>query len=278
MEALAQGYKSTILISPDTYFGPSSFEIARLSAGGVIQAIDAVLSGRANNALAAVRPPGHHALQATAMGFCLLGNVAIAVRHAQAVHGLDRILIVDYDVHHGNGTQDMLYEDPHSLFLSTHQFPFYPGTGDLYETGTGDGAGFTVNIPLNAGHGDNSYRAVYKEIVWPVAERFKPQLVIVSAGFDAHWKDPLAEMRLSLHGYDHLSRELIAIAERFCDGKIVFVTEGGYNLEALAHGVRNIALALLADDEISDPLGPAPDTLEISARPLIEEVRRIHRL
>ena len=219
LEDLSRTYPSTVLITPDTYLGPASFEIARLSAGGVMLAIDAVLSGRAHNALAVVRPPGHHALRATMMGFCLLSNVAIGVRHAQAVHGLDRILIVDYDVHHGNGTQDMLYDDAHSLFLSTHQSPFYPGTGDLYETGTGDGAGFTVNVPLIAGHGDNSYSAVYREVVWPVAERYHPQLIIVSAGFDAHWRDPLAEMRLSLSGYDHLNRELIAMAEQFCDGR-----------------------------------------------------------
>lgn len=274
----ASSRAETVLITPDTYLGPTSPEIARLAAGGVVSAVDEVLSGRATNALAVVRPPGHHALQDEPMGFCLLGNVAIASKFARKQYGLDRVMIVDFDVHHGNGTQDMLYDDPHTLFLSTHQSPFYPGTGKINETGTGAGRGYTANIPLNAGHGDASYTAIFEEIVWPLARRYQPELLIVSAGFDAHWADPLAGMRLSLTGYAHLTRELIRMAETCCSGRIVFALEGGYNLDALGHGVRNVAHALLGDDLVSDPLGPAPHVTDRDIRPLIERVRAAHNL
>ena len=275
---VAASHQEMVLLNPDTYFGPTSLEVARLSAGGVVRAVDIVLSGAASNALAVLRPPGHHAVSDQAMGFCLLGNVAIATRFAQRRHQLERVMIVDYDVHHGNGTQDLLYDDPHSLFISTHQYPFYPGTGAIHETGTGEGQGYTVNIPLSAGHGDKSYAKIYETILWPLAERYQPQLLIISTGFDAHWDDPLAHMRLSLSGYAHLTGELIKIAEKYCAGKIVFALEGGYNLNALAHGVRNIAHALLGDDEISDPIGPAPAEIEPDVEPLITQIRQIHGL
>ncbi|MBI1278540.1 MAG: histone deacetylase [Anaerolineaceae bacterium] len=265
-------------LDPDTYAGPTAFEIAKLSAGGVIQAVDEVLSGRANNALAAVRPPGHHAMPEHAMGFCLLGNVPIATRYAQKQFGVECVMIVDYDVHHGNGTEAMLYDDPTTLFISSHQYPFYPGTGALTDTGTGKGTGYTINIPLAAGHGDGSYAAFYEQIIWPAAERFKPELIIVSAGFDAHWLDPIAGMRLSLTGYAHLSRELIKMADQYCGGKIVFAMEGGYNLDALSQGMVNIGHALLSEDTVSDPLGPPKDSREPDMKPLISALREIHRL
>ncbi|MBA3870318.1 MAG: histone deacetylase [Anaerolineae bacterium] len=263
-------------LDPDTYAGATSFEIAKLSAGGVVQAVDEVLSGRVNNALAAVRPPGHHAMPDHAMGFCLLGNVPIATRYAQKQFGIERVMIVDFDVHHGNGTEAMLYDDPTTLFISSHQYPFYPGTGALTDTGTGKGTGYTINIPLAAGHGDNSYAAFYEQIIWPAAERFKPELIIVSAGFDAHWLDPIAGMRLTLTGYAHLTRELIKMAEKFCDGKIVFAMEGGYNLDALSHGMANVAYALLGDDAVSDPLGLPRDQREPDVKPLINQLKQIH--
>lgn len=278
LQWITEAHQEMLLLEPSTYFGPASLEIARLAAGGVVQAVDAVLSGRAKNALAVVRPPGHHAVPDQAMGFCIFGNVAIAARYAQQAYQLERILIVDFDVHHGNGTQDMLYDDPKALFISTHQYPFYPGTGALHETGTGAGKGYTINIPLQAGHGDHNYATIFQDIIWPAAERYKPQFMVVSAGFDAHWDDPLANMRLSLTGYAHLTRELIRIAETFCEGKIAFVLEGGYNLQALAHGIRNVAHALLGDDDVSDPLGPAPSHREPPIAPLIAEVKRIHGL
>lgn len=188
----------TMLLDADTYAGPDSLEIARLAAGGVVGAVDAVLAGRADNGLAAVRPPGHHAMPDHGMGFCLLGNIAIAARFAQQQYGIERVLIVDYDVHHGNGTEAMFYDDPSVLFISTHQYPLYPGTGAVTDIGAGDGAGYTINIPLPGGCGDGNYAAVFEQIVWQAAERFAPELILVSAGFDAHWSDPLAGMSLTL--------------------------------------------------------------------------------
>lgn len=266
-----------VYLDPDTYTSPNSYEIARLSAGGVIRAVDEVLSSRADNALAAVRPPGHHAMPSHAMGFCLLGNVAIAARYAQRNYNIQRVMIVDYDVHHGNGTQAMFYDDDTVLFVSTHQSPFYPGTGHIHETGKDKGKGYTVNIPLHGGQGDSNYAVVFEQIIWPVAERYQPQLLVVSAGFDAHWMDPLAAMRLSLKGYAHLTNELILMAKQLCGGKIIFVLEGGYNLEALSNGVTNIARALLGDTKTEDPLGqPNDGRSEPDIKPLIEQLRAVH--
>jgi acetoin utilization deacetylase AcuC-like enzyme len=264
---------------PDTYGGPTVYQIARLGAGGVVLAVDEVMGGYAKNALAAVRPPGHHAMPDHAMGFCILGNVPIAARHAQKAYGIKRVMIVDYDVHHGNGTEAMFYDDDSVYFISTHQSPFYPGTGALTDTGTGKGKGCTLNIPLAAGHGDESYEALYQEVVWPAAERFKPELILVSAGFDSHWTDPIAGMRLSLTGYAHITRELIKMADQLCGGKIVFALEGGYNLDALGHGVVNIGHALLGSTTVSDPLGPPKDGRpEPDVKPLIERIKQIHGL
>ena len=272
-----ESQEGIVHIDADTYGLPSSPHIARLSAGGVVDAVEAVLSGRADNGLAAVRPPGHHALAGRGMGFCILGNIAIAARYAQLRHNIERVMIVDFDVHHGNGTQDMFYDDDSVYFMSTHQYPFYPGTGSVGEVGTEKGKGYTLNVPLEAGHGDKNYATVYREILWPAARRFKPQLILVSAGFDAHWSDPLAMMRLSLAGYAHLTRELMAMAAELCAGKIVFVMEGGYDLEALGHGMRNIAHALLGEDEISDPFG-ARDGNEPDVKPLIDRLKQTHGL
>lgn len=264
-----------VRIDADTYALPESPEIARLAAGGAVQAVDEVLSGRADNALAAIRPPGHHAIPERGMGFCLLGNVGIAARYARHVHRVGRVLVVDYDVHHGNGTQDMFYDDPDVLFISIHQSPFYPGTGAIDETGEGEGRGFTVNIPLSPGHGDESYARIFEAVIWPLARRFQPEMMLISAGFDAHWRDPLASMGLSLAGYDRITRMLIAMAQELCDGKIVFVTEGGYDLDALGYGVANIARALLGDTEMKDPLGPAR-RVEPDVGPLLDRLRAIH--
>lgn len=266
-------------LDADTYAGPTAYEIARLAAGGVVLAVDEVLSGHSSNGLAAVRPPGHHAMPSHGMGFCILGNVPIAARHAQQAYGIGRVMIVDYDVHHGNGTEAMFYDDDTILFASTHQSPFYPGTGAITNIGSGKGTGYTINIPLEAGHGDSSFAALYEEILWPAAERFKPELILVSAGFDSHWTDPIAGMRLSLTGYAHLTRQLIRMAEQFCGGKIVFAMEGGYNLEALSQGVSNVGYALLGDSTVSDPLGPPQDGRpEPDVRPIIDRLKQIHGL
>jgi acetoin utilization deacetylase AcuC-like enzyme len=267
-----------VMLDADTYMTPNSYTIARLAAGGVCRAVDAVMDGEADNALAAVRPPGHHATAGRAMGFCLLNNIATAARHAQDTHGVKRVMIVDYDVHHGNGTQDIFYDDGSVLFISTHQHPLYPGTGMLDETGAGAGLGATLNIPLRAGSGDKAFARLYDEIVWKAAERFKPELILVSAGFDAHWADPLAGLRLTLSGYAHLTRELIRMAETLCEGRIVFVMEGGYDLEVIGHGMANTARALLGDTGISDPLGAPQDAAEPDVDHLIASLHELHGL
>lgn len=256
-------------LDPDTYLNEHSYRAALLSAGGCIAAVDAVLSGRADNALAAVRPPGHHATPTRAMGFCLFSNAAIAARHAQQTsEAVQRVMIVDYDVHHGNGTQDATYDDPSILYVSSHQYPFYPGTGAVGEMGVGDGLGYTLNMPLSPGTGNSGFFTLYERVLWPKARWFKPDLILVSAGFDAHWADPLAMLQLDLDGYAQLSRELIRMADTLCHGRIVFLLEGGYDLEALSHGFLNVAYTLLGRDEVADPLGditaPGRDTSELA--------------
>lgn len=265
------------MLGLDTYIVPQSYELARLAVGGVIAIVEAVVRGTADNGMACVRPPGHHATPTMGMGFCLLSNIAIAARHALAVGGLERIAIVDFDVHHGNGTQDALYDEPKVLFISSHQSPLYPGTGAMTEIGSGAGRGFTANIPLPPFTGDSGIQQVYDEFVAAMLTRYQPQLILVSAGFDAHWRDPLAQLQLSLEGYAHLTRGLMRAAHNLCGGKIVFVMEGGYDLTALSHGWLNIAYALLERDEISDPLGSAAEE-----RPLpdgfLDRLREIHGL
>lgn len=265
------------MLDGDTYMVPESYTIARLAAGGACQAVDAVLEDEAQYALAAVRPPGHHATAERAMGFCLLNNVAIAARHAIKAHDLQRVMIVDFDVHHGNGTQDILYDDDQVLFISTHQHPLYPGSGMLEETGSGKGEGYTLNVPMPARSSDSNYRRVFDEIIWKAAERYQPELIIVSAGFDAHWADPLAGMRVSLDGFAHLTRELIRMADTYCDGCIVFAMEGGYDLEVIGNGFTNVARIMLGDDPI-DPVGKPQETVEPNITPLIEQVKAIHDL
>ncbi len=267
-----------MLMDPDTYVTSVSYRVALLAAGGVIAAVDAVMGGQANNGLVAVRPPGHHATPGRAMGFCLFNNVAIAARHAQKTYeAIRRVMIVDYDVHHGNGTQDAFYEDPSVLYVSTHQYPFYPGTGAAGEIGEGEGRGTTLNMPLRAGTGNAGFHMLYESVLWPAARRFKPDLILVSAGFDAHWADPLAMLQLDLHGYTHLTRELIAMADELCQGRIVFVLEGGYDLEVLSHGMLNVARALQGVDEIVDPLGQL-DMPGQTTEKLIELLAQLHHL
>ncbi|MDZ4768690.1 MAG: histone deacetylase [Chloroflexota bacterium] len=276
--ARLETFDSTVRLDPDTYATPTSYTIARLSAGGVVRAVDAILSGEAANALAVVRPPGHHALANRAMGFCLLGNIAIAARHAQRAHGLERVMIVDYDVHHGNGTEAMFYDDPSVLFISSHQYNLFPHSGAVGDTGSGSGVGTTINIPLPGGCGDAVYRAIFDAIVVPAAARFKPEIILVSVGHDAHWTDPLALMRLTLQGYADLAQQLIDLATTLCGGRIAFVMEGGYNLDALAYGMTNVA-RLLVGQPVSDPLGAPPDrAAEPDMGALIASVRAVHGL
>ncbi len=228
---------SRIIDSMDTGICPRSWEIALLASGGALAAADAVMAGQVTGAFCVVRPPGHHALKDVAMGFCLFNNVAVTARYLQAKHGLDRILIIDWDVHHGNGTQDAFYEDPSVLFFSIHQYPFYPGTGAASETGMGEGTGFTLNAPMRAGCGDDDYVRVFEETLGPKVESFRPQFILISAGFDAHGADPLGGMNLTEQGYTRLTRLVRSWAEDHCSGRIVSMMEGGYDLGALSRSV-----------------------------------------
>ena len=261
----------------DTYILAGSCAAARRAAGACLAATEAVLSSGVRAAFCAVRPPGHHARPGQSMGFCLLNNVAVAAQYARERHGLERVAIVDIDVHHGNGTQDAFYADPNVLYCSTHQFPFYPGTGPPQETGAGEAEGTNVNIPLPAGCGDAQYRASFESIVEPVVRRFRPQLILVSCGFDAHYADPLAGMSLSVAGYGELTTRLRTLAEELCDGRLVFVLEGGYDLTAVPWGVRTVLEVLLGETPTPDPQGTLGDSgPDIAA--LMAEVRRIQGL
>jgi acetoin utilization deacetylase AcuC-like enzyme len=235
------------LHSTDTPISTQSYQVALLAAGGVLSAVDAVMEGSIRNAFCAIRPPGHHALKDKAMGFCLFNNVAIATRYVQKKHALARVLIVDWDVHHGNGTQATFYEDPSVLYFSIHQYPYYPGTGAQTDTGAGPGQGYTLNAPLPAGSGDEEYVRVFKEVLRPKALEFHPDFVFVSAGFDAHEADPLASMKVTAEGYGALTRIVRSIAAECCDGRLVSVLEGGYDAEALGKSVEAHIRALLAD-------------------------------
>lgn len=261
-------------IDADTYLTARSCAAARSAAGACLQATDAVLSGRARAAFAAVRPPGHHAGPTQPMGFCLLNNVAIAARFAREHHGLDRVAIVDIDVHHGNGTQDAFYDDPNVLYCSTHQHPFYPGTGQADEIGAGEAEGTNVNIALPAGCGDAEYRLAFQQVVEPVVRRFRPGLILVSCGFDAHYADPIGGMALSVDGYGELAQRLQALANDLCDGRLVFVLEGGYDLTAVGWGVRRILELLLGEEPAPDPLGPLGEGRTVNVEPVLAELGR----
>ena len=223
------------LDSGDTYLNKNSYSIALLSAAGAIAGAEAVATGKADRAFCAVRPPGHHAARAEGMGFCLLNNAAITARYLQARHGVSKVMIIDWDVHHGNGTQSIFYEDPSVFFFSIHENPafLYPGTGRRWETGKGAGVGTTLNAPMAPGAGDDDYRLAFEQLVAPAAERFRPEVLILSAGFDAHRDDPLADIQLTEEGFRFLSRFTIELANRFCGGKIVSLLEGGYERESL---------------------------------------------
>jgi acetoin utilization deacetylase AcuC-like enzyme len=214
----------------DTTVSPGSWEAAMRAIGAAIHAVDAVVTGEAKNAFCAVRPPGHHAESAKAMGFCLFDTVAIAARHAQKVHSLGRVAIVDWDVHHGNGTQAIFWSDPSVLYASTHQMPLFPGTGDLSETGDGN----IFNAPLSPGDGPDEFREAMRERILPAVRKFEPDLILISAGFDAHHRDPLAEIRLEAEDFAWATAELMTIADQFSGGRVVALLEGGYDLKGLA--------------------------------------------
>jgi acetoin utilization deacetylase AcuC-like enzyme len=248
---------SAVALDPDTYTSPETYDVALLAAGAAVDAVERVMAGPRQRAFALVRPPGHHAERGRAMGFCFFNNVAVAAAHARTL-GAARVAIVDYDVHHGNGTQHMFESDPRVLYVSIHQAPYYPGTGAADEIGVLQGEGFTVNLPLEVGAVDEDYRCVSAEIILPILRQFQPDLVLVSAGFDAHARDPLAGMRLTTGAFAAMTLELRQVAEECCGGRIVAVTEGGYDLPALADSLQAVVDAL-ATDRVDTAPWPAHD-------------------
>ena len=241
VEAVAASARRRVTrFDPDTSAVPASYETARLAVGGALAAVEAVVAGRADNAFALVRPPGHHAEADRPMGFCLFNNVAVAARYVQRRCDLERVAIVDWDVHHGNGTQHAFEDDPSVLYISLHQYPFYPGTGAAHEIGRGAGEGFTVNLPMPAGCGDAEYLDLFAGVVDPVLRRFDPQFLLISAGFDAHYADPLGSMRVTEAGFAAMTHVLLRAAEACCAGRLVAVLEGGYDLNGLKDSVRGV--------------------------------------
>ena len=238
------------MLDPDTQTSPKSWEAAQLAAGGFLELIDQLMQKKIDNGFALVRPPGHHAEADRAMGFCLFNNVAIGAQYAIRKYNLDRILLIDWDLHQGNATQHSFYNDPKVLYFSTHQYPYYPGTGDFNETGEGAGKGFTVNVPLSPGPGDEEYAGIYLEILKPITLEFKPQLILISTGFDIYFDDPLGGMGVTSEGFARLAKIILELANQTCEGKALFILEGGYHLQGLRDSVKAVLLELLGESDL----------------------------
>jgi acetoin utilization deacetylase AcuC-like enzyme len=267
-------------IDVDTVASAGSWEAALRAAGGVVEAVERVSAGALDNAFCLVRPPGHHATPDQAMGFCLFNNVAIAASWLLKSGRAQKIAILDYDVHHGNGTQAAFYERSDVLYVSTHQYPLYPGTGHWRETGAGPGEGCTLNVTLPPGSGDEVYCGALAQVVEPAVRRYKPDFVLVSLGFDAFWSDPLASLRLSIAGaYTSLLRSARDLAAEHAGGRLVVALEGGYNLDALGHGGDAVCRLLLGEEPRPDPLGPPPEQLPLrQVQPLLAALGELHKL
>ncbi|MDH3443536.1 MAG: histone deacetylase [Deltaproteobacteria bacterium] len=256
----------------DTVTCRDSFGVGLLAVGGFLNLLDVVAAGESQNGFALVRPPGHHARPGQAMGFCLFNTMAIGAEYLKREHGARRVLVMDWDVHHGNGTQEMFYQDPSVLFISTHQYPFYPGTGAAREVGAGAGEGYTINVPLPAGCADGEYLGVFRDIVAPAVKNFQPDWILVSAGFDPHKRDPLSGMSVTEAGFGVMARVLLRLAEELANSKIAFLLEGGYDLTALSGSV----MAVL--NEMRGPTGE--ETIAASAgeriQPIITNILNLH--
>ena len=236
------------LDSMDVAVCKQSYDIARLATGSLLTLADQIVDKNVHTGFAMVRPPGHHAEASQALGFCLFNNVAVLARYLQNQHGFQKILILDWDVHHGNGTQHLFEEDPSVLYISTHQYPYYPGTGAVSEDGIGKGKGATLNCPMSAGYGDKEYELAFIEKILPKIDEFKPEFIIISAGFDAHSQDPLADMNLSTEFYGWMTERIMEKADQYCEGRIISALEGGYNLDMLARCVTT-HLAVLSNNQ-----------------------------
>jgi len=271
--AATAGIEYTYL-DPDTQTCAASYDAAVLAAGGLCEAISKVCAGKLKNAFALVRPPGHHAERGQAKGFCLFNNVAVGARYAQERLKVGRILIVDWDLHHGNGTQHSFEEDPTILYFSTHQFPYYPGTGAYTEIGVGKGRGFTVNVPLTIGYGDAEYLSLFERVLKPIALEFKPELILVSAGFDIYIGDPLGGMNVTPAGFAAMTRAIMDIADECCAEKLVFTLEGGYDLYGERDSVKEV-LKELAGLNNSDPAALAGSAMQEMVDTVVARVKSV---
>jgi len=261
-----------VFLDADTSTCPVSFDAALRAAGGMISAIDSVLSKEVDRAFPLVRPPGHHAEADRAMGFCLFNNVAVGAAYLTEVKGLERVLVIDWDIHHGNGTQHIFYDTSKVLYFSTHQYPFYPGTGAAEEVGSGEGKGYTVNVPMEPGMGDDEFIRIFEEILKPIIDQYKPEFILVSAGFDIYFEDPLGGMKVSPEGFAKLTRLLTDEADKICDGKIVFLLEGGYNLDGLWISTKEVIEELLDKKKTEYKLSVS----ETNADSLIDKIKKIY--
>lgn len=257
----------------DTITSRDSFGVALLAVGGFLNLLDSIAAKESANGLALVRPPGHHALRNRAMGFCLFNTMAIGAGYLKRQHRANKIMIVDWDVHHGNGTQDAFYDDPSVLFVSTHQFPYYPGTGAVTEAGAGAGTGYTINVPLPAGCADRDYLQVFQDIIVPAAEKFRPEWVLVSAGFDPHRRDPLGGMDVTEQGFGTMARMLLGQARKFAGGRIALLLEGGYDLAGLRNSVAAVLTELQAPETTVEERLPLAES---GIEPVIRRVLQVH--
>ena len=251
IESIAATRGKYVPLDPDTGASPRTYEAALLAAGGCLSLADSIMAEDATNGFALVRPPGHHAERARAMGFCIFNNIAVAARYLQAEKGLGRILIADFDLHHGNGTQGSFYSDPSVLYFSTHQYPYYPGTGWYEETGAGDGKGYTVNVPMGYGMNDDDYVFVFQEVLVPIADLYRPDMILVSAGFDIYHDDPLGGMSVTESGFSELTRIVLDLAARWCNSRALFALEGGYDPEGLARSVKAVITMMKGSPEFT---------------------------
>jgi acetoin utilization deacetylase AcuC-like enzyme len=267
--------KSHASLDPDTQTTPLSYQAAKMAVGGLFALIDKIFDGTIQNGFALVRPPGHHAESDRAMGFCLFNNVAFGALYAMNTYSVKRVLIVDWDLHHGNATQNTFYGHPGVLYLSTHQFPHYPGSGSLTEVGRGEGKGFTVNVPLWPGHGDAEFYQIFNQILVPIAKTFKPEFIIVSAGFDTFVDDPLGGMRVTPKGYAALTRVMMDLAETHCSGKLAFTLEGGYHLAGLRESVKAVLKELAYGSVLTKEDTDAFE--QGNPSPIVEEVKKVQR-
>jgi len=275
-QVAATAGRSFSMLDPDTTTSPRSWEAAQMAVGGVLVAIDKVMEeGGVKNAFALVRPPGHHAERNKGMGFCLFNNIAIGAHYARKKYLLDRILIVDWDLHHGNGTQNAFYDDPHIVYFSTHQYPYYPGSGSIDDDGRGEGKGFTINVPLPGGQGDQDFTGIYREILEPIASGFKPQLILVSAGYDIYFQDPLGAMKVTPEGFATLTSSIMDMAQSNCQGRLLITLEGGYHLSGLRDSVKATLKELTGESILS---GSKREGKKLSStEKIIEKVRGIHK-